>query len=94
MGKILFLRHLKANRDINKICDGRRVPGRADAADYKLAKEMNVLVQFVPKKKIDQMAEGNHQGVVAQVAAYQYAEIEDLFNDSAKKGEPHSFYFR
>ena len=32
-----------------------------------------------------QMVEGNHQGVVAQVAAYQYAEIDDLFDGSGKK---------
>ena len=53
----------------------------------KLAKERNVLVQFVPKQKIDQISKENHQGVIAQVAAYQYAEIEDLFNRAAEKGE-------
>ena len=42
-------------------------------------------MQFVPKKKIDQMVEGNHQGVVAQVAAYQYAELDDLFAIAAEK---------
>ena len=31
------------------------------------------------QKKLDQLVEGNHQGVIAQVAAYQYAELEDLF---------------
>ena len=32
------------------------------------------------------MAEGNHQGVVAQVAAYEYAEMDDLFACSEKSG--------
>ena len=50
-----------------------------------LAKETNVIVQFVPKKKLDQMIEGNHQGVIAQVAAYQYAELDDLFASAAKE---------
>ena len=50
-----------------------------------LAKEANVLVQFVPKKKLDEMVEGNHQGVIAQVAAYQYAELDDLFAAAEKK---------
>ena len=31
------------------------------------------------------MAEGNHQGVIAHVAAYQYAEIDDLFACSRKE---------
>ena len=37
------------------------------------------------------MVEGNHQGVVAQVAAYQYAEIDDLFAAAEKKNEPPFF---
>ena len=51
----------------------------------RLAKEANVIVQFVPKKKVDQLMDGNHQGVVASVAAYQYAELDDLFATSSKK---------
>ena len=52
-----------------------------------LAKEAHVIVQFVPKKKLDGMIEGNHQGVLAQVAAYQYAELDDLFALAAKRNE-------
>ena len=52
-----------------------------------MAKEAHVIVQFVPKKKLDGMIEGNHQGVIAQVAAYQYAELDDLFALAAKKNE-------
>ena len=46
-----------------------------------------MIVQFVPKKKIDQISDGNHQGVLAYVAAYQYAEIDDLFAAAEKKNE-------
>src|SRR5690606_29067987 len=46
-----------------------------------------VLVQYVPRQKIDQLSKENHQGVIAQVAAYQYAEIDDMFNLAAEKGE-------
>ena len=31
-----------------------------------------------------ELVEGNHQGVIAQVAAYQYAEIDDLFTVAEK----------
>ena len=51
-----------------------------------LAKERGVLVQFVPKQKIDKLAE-NHQGIVASVAAYNYAELDDLFNAAQSKNE-------
>src|SRR5690606_27041044 len=53
----------------------------------KLAKERNVLVQYVPKQKIEQNTKENHQGVIAQVAAYQYDELDDLFAHASKKGE-------
>ena len=52
-----------------------------------LAKEKKVFVQIVPKKKIDQMVEGIHQGVVAQVAAYDYVELDDLFAKAAERNE-------
>ena len=33
------------------------------------------------------MVEGNHQGVVAQVAAYKYAELDDLFAIAEERNE-------
>ena len=91
IGKNPVLEALKANRDINKILiaegsqQGQMIPLIG------LAKEMKVMVQFVPKKKLDQIAEGSHQGVLAYVAAYQYAELDDLFAAAAKKEQPPFF---
>ena len=59
-----------------------------------MAKEATCIVQFVPKKKIDGMMEGNHQGVVAQVAAYQYAELDDLFAVQQKRTKTLFFVIR
>src|SRR5690606_23103084 len=53
-----------------------------------MAKEAKIQVQFVPKKKLDQVAEGeSHQGVVAFVAAYDYAEIDEILKNAERKGE-------
>lgn len=52
-----------------------------------LAKERKIDVRFVPKVKIDKVAEGAHQGVAAQVAAYHYYELDDLFKRAEEKGE-------
>lgn len=53
-----------------------------------LAKEKNVLVQTAPKRKLDQLVgHSNHQGVVASIAAYDYAEIEDLFQKATDANE-------
>jgi 23S rRNA (guanosine2251-2'-O)-methyltransferase len=91
IGKNPVIEALKANREINKIFIAEGSQGGQMQQVTKLAKEMNVMVQFVPKKKIDQMVEGNHQGVVAQVAAYQYAELDDLFLAAEKRNEPPFF---
>ena len=85
-GKNPVLEALRAGREINKlwIAEGVKKTGVQELMD--LAKERGVLVQFVPKQKIDKLAE-NHQGIVASVAAYNYAELDDLFAAAKEKNE-------
>ena len=85
-GKNPVLEALRAGREINKlwIAEGVKKTGVQELMD--LAKEQGVLVQFVPKQKVDKLAE-NHQGIVASVAAYDYAELDDLFNAAKAKNE-------
>ena len=53
-----------------------------------LAKEQGVIVDFVPKEKIDAMAPGaKHQGVVAKVSEYRYAEMDEVFAKAEASGE-------
>lgn len=87
IGKNPVIEALKSERDINKILIAEGSQGGQMQQVIGMAKEANVMVQFVPKKKIDQIADGIHQGVIAQVAAYEYAEIEDLFAAAEKKNE-------
>ena len=54
---------------------------------FNLAKDAGIIVQFVPKKKLDNLTDANHQGIVASVAAYRYAELDDLFELAASKQE-------
>lgn len=85
-GKNPVLEALRAGREINKlwIAEGVKKTGVQELMD--LAKEQGVLVQFVPKQKIDKLAD-NHQGIVASVAAYDYAELDDLFAAAKAKNE-------
>ena len=87
MGKNPIIEALKAERDIHKILIAEGSLRGQMLEITQMAKEAHVIVQFVPKKKLDGMIEGNHQGVLAQVAAYQYAELDDLFALAAKKNE-------
>ncbi|CAM4075889.1 23S rRNA (guanosine(2251)-2'-O)-methyltransferase RlmB [Mesobacillus thioparans] len=87
IGKNPVIEALKSDRDINKILIAEGSQSGQMQQVIGMAREANVMVQFVPKKKIDQLAEGNHQGVIAQVAAYEYAELDDLFAAAEKKNE-------
>lgn len=53
------------------------------------AKKAGTLVKYVTKERLDQMSDtGKHQGVIAQAAAYTYAEVEDILKAAKEKGEP------
>lgn len=87
IGRNPVLETLRSGRDLNKILIAEGAQHGQIQQVIKLAKEANVTVQHVPKKKLDQLVDGNHQGVAASVAAYQYAEIDDLFQRAAERGE-------
>lgn len=53
------------------------------------AKKHDTIVNKVKKERLDQLSEtGRHQGVIAQAAAYEYAQVEDILNAAREKGEP------
>lgn len=52
------------------------------------AKKHDTIINFVTKERLSQITEtGKHQGVIAYAAAYEYAEIEDMFALAEKRGE-------
>lgn len=91
IGKNPVIEALKSKREVNKIWIAEGSQRGAMQSIIQLAKQQNVLVQYVPKKKLDQMVDGNHQGVVAQVAAYQYYDVDELFRRTAERNEPPFF---
>lgn len=52
------------------------------------AKKNNTIIKYVDKERLDHMSEtGKHQGVIAVVAAYEYAELDDILNLAKEKDE-------
>ena len=52
------------------------------------ARKHDTILNFVSKERLDQISEtGKHQGVIAQSAAYSYAEVEDILQIARDKGE-------
>ena len=52
------------------------------------ARKKDTIINYVAKERLDQLSEtGAHQGVIAQVAAYEYASVEDILAKAKEKGE-------
>ena len=53
------------------------------------ANKTNTIINYVKKERLDSMSEtGRHQGVIAYIAAYNYAEVQDILDAAAAKNEP------
>lgn len=52
------------------------------------AKKYDTILNFVSKDRLNQLSQtGKHQGVIAYAAAYEYAEIEDMFKLAKERSE-------
>lgn len=53
------------------------------------ARKKDTIINYVPKERLDQLSQtGSHQGVIAQIAAYEYSTVEDILEKAREKGEP------
>lgn len=53
------------------------------------ARKHDTIINYVAKERMDQMSTtGKYQGVIAQAAAYEYAELDEIFAKAEEKGEP------
>ncbi|MCB5549203.1 23S rRNA (guanosine(2251)-2'-O)-methyltransferase RlmB [Blautia sp. MSK17_66] len=53
------------------------------------ARKKDTIINYVSKERLDQLSETRaHQGVIAQVAAYEYSTVEDILEKAEEKGEP------
>jgi 23S rRNA (guanosine2251-2'-O)-methyltransferase len=87
IGKNPVLEAIKSGREINKILLAESMrQGQFSQIQY-LAKENGIIVSVVPKKKLDELDPGQHQGVIALVAAYKYYEIDDILKKAESKNE-------
>ena len=86
-GKKPVIETLKSDRSVHKIWVADGMKPSALQSIVSLAKKKNVLIQRVPKRKLDDMKIENHQGVVAQIAAYKYSTLDDLFLQAEQRNE-------
>ncbi len=88
-GRNAVLEAFRSGKEVDKLflLDGcQDGPVRTIARE---ARKHDTIINYVPKERLDQLSEtGAHQGVIAQVAAYEYATVEDILAKAEEKGEP------
>ena len=87
-GRHAVVEALQTPDRVNRVFIQEGTSGRDAAKVIDLAREKGIQVQTVPKTKIEDLV-GNavHQGLVASIAAYEYADLEDVFQKAEEKGE-------
>src|SRR5699024_5461074 len=79
---------LEGDHDVNKVFLQTGLNEKNAQAILKAANKQNIMVSNVPKEKLDTLSDGgNHQGVVMAIAAYKYAELEDIFKKAEEANE-------
>lgn len=88
-GRNAVLEAFRSGKCVDKlfILDGcQDGPARTIARE---ARKKDTIINYVSKERLDQLSETHaHQGVIAQVAAYEYSTVEDILAKAEEKGEP------
>lgn len=87
-GRNALTEALKSGRVIDKVFVAEGDTDKALSRLTAMAKEAGAVVVATDRRKLDQMSPtGAHQGIMAQVAAHEYATLEDILQRAADKGE-------
>ena len=87
-GRNPVIEALKSGTEINRITIAKGARHQATREIYELARERQIPVAQVERKKLDQLFPGkNHQGVYASVAEAAYVEWEEILERARAKGE-------
>ena len=88
-GRNAVLEAFRSGRCVDKlfILDGcQDGPVRTIARE---ARKKDTIINYVSKERLDQLSETRaHQGVIAQVAAYEYSTVENILKKAEEKGQP------
>ena len=88
-GRNAVMEALKGSRSVNKLMIANGSTEGSIKEIIALAKEKGVNIQYWDRSKLDSIARGiRHQGVLAQVAPVQYAELEDILQVAQDRNEP------
>lgn len=88
-GRNAVIEAIRSGKSIDKILVLDGCQDGPVATIRKEAKKAGIMLKFVSRDRLDQISEtGAHQGVIAYAAAYDYSDMEDIFNLAEERGEP------
>ncbi len=87
-GRNPVLEALRAGREINKLLVAKGAQEGSVRQILGLARDAGVVVQTVDRARLDALAQGrSHQGVIALVAAQNYATVDDILARAKQRNE-------
>ena len=87
-GRNAVLEALRAGRPVDRLYVQDGCKDGPVQTIIREARKHDTLIQFVAKERLNQMSQtGHHQGVIAQAAAWEYAQVEDMLELARQKGE-------
>ncbi len=92
-GKHSVLEALRAGRTVSRLFVLRESRDGQIQSILREAKKQGLPVDFVTKERLDQLSEtDHHQGVIARLAAFEYSELSDVFDNLSDTDEPPFFF--
>lgn len=87
-GKNPVLEALRSGRTIEKLLVVRGSQERSVREIVMRARALKVMIQEVDRQRLDELSEsGAHQGLLAFVTPYRYAEVDDMLSAAQQRGE-------
>ncbi|MDO4490091.1 MAG: 23S rRNA (guanosine(2251)-2'-O)-methyltransferase RlmB [Lachnospiraceae bacterium] len=88
-GRNAVLEALRSGRSVDKLYVQSGLQDGPIQTIIREAKKHDTIIKYMPKERLNQMSDtGNHQGVIADVASFEYSTVEDILEKAREKGEP------
>lgn len=78
-GKNSCLEYLKKGKKVKSVYFDRNF---SDKNIISLVEKLNLKPHFYTKYELDELASGNHQGIIIDVEEYEYSDLDDLIKDN------------
>lgn len=87
-GRNAVLEAFRAGKTVDKLFVLEHIKESSMNTILREAKKQDTVIHYVKKERLEQMSEtGKHQGVIAYIAAYEYATVDEILKKAEEKGE-------